>query len=250
MEEMSAQSLSHLNFLTLPKVFLLQVEIARIDSEENNSLNEHRDSQSQKSQEESSNKYGSHNDSNYGSAESSDKMKLKNNNSVNRSEEEVADLSLTQQKETVFRPVLIRLQPTILGYQQSLDHYVLVYSLVDENRKFNFDKYKVVNKKKKNDNDISIDSNTSSVNVLQRKNEEDQDDTIIDLLKLKSVIFQEEDKCLILEMDTAYIKETKIRIKIEDIEIARNYEKSLRFMINLVKLKAIIFKVKQTLNYF
>lgn len=250
MEEMSIQSFSHLNFLTLPKVFLLQVEVARIDSEENNSLNEHRDSQSQKSLEESSKRYGSYNESNYGSVESSDKIKLKDNNSVNRSEEEVADLSLTQQKETVFKPILIRLQPTILGYQQNLDHYVLVYSLIDENKKINFDKYKQFNKKKKIDNDMSIDSNSSSVNVLKRKNEEVHEDVIIDLLKLKSVIFHEEDKLLILEMDTPFIKDNKVRIKIENVEIARNYEKSLRFMINLVKLKAIIFKVKQTLNYF
>jgi hypothetical protein len=181
MDEMSAQSLSHLNYLILPKVFSLQIEVARIDSEENNSI-DHRDSQSQKSVEDGSNRYGSRNDSNYGSVDSSHKVKIKSDNrSVNKSEEEVADLSLTQKKETVFRPVLVRLQPTILGYQQSLDHYVLVYSLIDENKKFNFDKYKAFSKKKKNNNDNSIDSNDSSVNYLKRKDDEDVEEKIIDL---------------------------------------------------------------------
>lgn len=258
MDEMSSQSMNHLLFLSKPRIFDLVIEETQLDSDEDKS--EYSESKGSKI---------SHNNSKFEydnkteSVKSSNQMKLKvNDKSIEKSrreEEELADLSVAKSKEIVFKPAMIRLQPTILGYSRNLDHYVLAYNCINDKKKYNFDSYKLFSMSNNNkgnlNEDLSIHSDNSSVNLINNKGikaadmDAQNEEVLIDIFKLKSVNYNETTKRLLLEVDSHQNESTNISFRVNDDETGSNFQMSLRYMVNLVKLKAIVYKVKNSVQF-
>lgn len=184
-------------------------------------------------------------------------MKLKTNNN---DEEEYADLSEARQKEIILKPSIIRLQPTILGYSYNLDHYVLIIEYFDDSKKYDYQKYnKSVLKDTENKEGVDITdgrshSSNSSSKIQTRNNFNNKtkcEKTVIDLYKITKVYFIEESLILYIDTDSSSNDEWDMNwvgFKCADKAIGVKFEAALKYMVNLVKLKALIYKVKNSIT--
>lgn len=221
MDELS--NFDKVSYLMKPKMYYLQTEedvVEDLDSEDN-------------SMEESiENDHDDHEDMEYDS-ENEMKISIKKNkknkqkNSVDENELEI----ITVQKKIHLDEVILILKPTNLCYTHNIEHYVLMYKCL-------------------NNNDLN-ESDESFKGPKSRKSKKSTFnahtfDTIIDIYKINKVLWDE--KKLIVNVEVTINDSTKnLLLKVQNNKEGEMLEKSLNHIVNLVKLKALLYKIKKAI---